>query len=278
MQSSLRISVWNANGILHHLLEIKLYLASNKIDILLISETHATDRTYIKIPYYTVYFANHPDQHAHAGAAIIIRSALQHTELHPYITDKIQSACVRVLLSHRPLTIAALYSPPRHSITADEYNAFFKKLGHTFLAAGDWNAKHISWGSRLSTTRGRTLRAAMTPHHIHHLSTGEPTYWPTDSNKQPDLLDFALIKGISHTYSLIESNLDLASDHTAITITLSSSPILKETPPKLCSRLTDWNAFEASIDSNINLALRLKTCHDIEAAVQHWTTTIQRAA
>jgi hypothetical protein len=30
------------------------------------------------------------------------------------------------------------------------------------------------------------------------LSTGEPTYWPTDINKTPDLLDFFIFKGLQH--------------------------------------------------------------------------------
>jgi exonuclease III len=121
---ALRISAWNANGLTNHIQEIILYLNINKIDILLISDTQATDRTYVKIPYYTVYFANHPDNQAHAGAAIIIRTALQHYILQPYITTKIQSATVKIQLSHRPVTIAAIYSPPRHSISSEEYEEY----------------------------------------------------------------------------------------------------------------------------------------------------------
>jgi hypothetical protein len=30
-----------------------------------------------------------------------------------------------------------------------------------------------------------------------NLSTTEPTYWPTDKNKVPDLVDFCITKGIS---------------------------------------------------------------------------------
>jgi hypothetical protein len=90
-----------------------------------------------------------------------------------YITVKIQ-------LSHRPVTIAAIYSPPRHSISSEEYEEYLFTLGPQFLAAGDWNAKHTSWGSRLTTTKGRNLLRAITQQNINFLSTGEPTYWPTD--------------------------------------------------------------------------------------------------
>jgi hypothetical protein len=275
---SLRISAWNANGITNHIQEIILYLTTNKIDILLISETHATDRTYVKIPYYTIYFANHPDNQAHAGAAVIIRNALNHQVLQPYISSKIQSAIIKLQLSHRPVTIAAIYSPPRHTISTEEYEEYLTSLGHQFIAAGDWNAKHTTWGSRLTTAKGRNLLIAMARLNITHLSTGEPTYWPTDNNKIPDLLDFALMKGISDTYAQIENTLELASDHSAITITLSANPILKETSPKLCTKNTDWIKFGDYIDSNINQSYRLKEPHDLEETVQHWTTTIQRAA
>jgi exonuclease III len=192
--TSLRISAWNANGLTNHIQEIILHLNINKIDILLISETHAIDRTYAKIPYYIVYFANHLDNHAHAGAAIIIRTALQHYILQPY--TKTQSAIVKIQLSHRPVMIAAIYSPPRHSISSKDYEEYLSSLGPQFTVAGDWNAKHTTWGSRLTATKGTNLLCTMTQLNINFLSTGEPTYWPTDRNRTPDLLDFALMKGI----------------------------------------------------------------------------------
>jgi hypothetical protein len=54
------------------------------------------------------------------------------------------------------------------------------------------------------------------------MSTGESTYWLTDLNKIPDLLDFAITKGISDIYSSIKSNLDMSSDHSPIVIKLSN--------------------------------------------------------
>ena len=50
MATSVRIAAWNANGLKNHVQEIILFLYLNKIDILLISESHITDYTTIKIP------------------------------------------------------------------------------------------------------------------------------------------------------------------------------------------------------------------------------------
>jgi exonuclease III len=44
MAKFLMIALWNANGLAQHKDEIQLFLRHNKIDILLISETHFTTK------------------------------------------------------------------------------------------------------------------------------------------------------------------------------------------------------------------------------------------
>jgi hypothetical protein len=110
------------------------------------------------------------------------------------------------------------------------------------------------------------------------LSTGQPTYWPADLNKIPDLLDFAITKGISDVHREIQSNLDLSSDHSAIIITLSTHPIWKTPPPKLFTNKTNWKAFQQYIAGNIDLALRIQTTTELEDAVDYITNLIQEAA
>jgi exonuclease III len=75
---TVRIAVWNSNGLNKHIGEIPIFLKANKIDILLISESHTTEQSVIKIPYYTTYYANHPDGTDHAGSALITKSQLKH--------------------------------------------------------------------------------------------------------------------------------------------------------------------------------------------------------
>lgn len=45
-----------------------------KIDIVLISETRFTNRSYIQIPKYKIYDTKHPDGRGHSGTAIIIKA------------------------------------------------------------------------------------------------------------------------------------------------------------------------------------------------------------
>ena len=94
MAKLLRIATWNSNGLHNHIQEISLFLTTNKIDILLISDSHSTEQTVINIPYYTIYYAHHPDGTAHVGSAIIIKTTLKHFVLEPYITNKIQNTII----------------------------------------------------------------------------------------------------------------------------------------------------------------------------------------
>ncbi|PNF13775.1 hypothetical protein B7P43_G12834 [Cryptotermes secundus] len=55
--------------------KLATFIQNFDLDILLISETHFTDRSYIKIPKYNVYSTNHPDNTAHGGTAIIINQS-----------------------------------------------------------------------------------------------------------------------------------------------------------------------------------------------------------
>ena len=63
----------------------------------------------------------------------------------------------------------------------------------------------------------------MNSNKLNYLSSNEPTYWPTDPNKLPDLLDFFVIKNISPSYTKISSSLELSSDHTSIIAVINSS-------------------------------------------------------
>ena len=96
------------------------------------------------------------------------------------------------------------------------------------VVGGDFNAKHTEWGVRLITTKGKELRNAIIKEGCNYHSTDKPTYWPTDTNKIPDLLDFFISRKISPNFIDIEENFDLDSDHSAVILTLSDRIIKKK--------------------------------------------------
>lgn len=243
MNNDIKIVVWSANGLTNHGPEVCNFLGKNNIDIMLVSETHFTNRSYIRIPGYAIYDTKHPSGNAHGGTAVIIKKSIKHYEKKEYKTEAIQSTTICIKDSLGSLLISAIYCPPRHTIKEENFKEYFGTLGNRFLAGGDYNAKHNRWGSRLTTPKGRELVKYLNNNNMKILSTGKPTYWPSDQNKIPDVIAFCVLKGIPINLLKAEQNLDLSSDHSPIIVSLSVKIINTQTPTTLTNKKTDWELF-----------------------------------
>lgn len=87
--------------------EMKLMLT----DILLISETHFTGKSYLKSSYYEVYHTNHPDN----KSAMLIKST-DYYELPKYEKDYLQATSIKIKIMQYELTVSGVYCPPRDNI------------------------------------------------------------------------------------------------------------------------------------------------------------------
>ncbi|XP_043591770.1 uncharacterized protein LOC122571748 [Bombus pyrosoma] len=232
----------------------------------------------MKIPYYTIYDTKHPSGKAHGETAVIIRNDIKH-HLHSQVSKEyIQATTVTVQTSSNHFQLSAVYVPPRHKITTQMWKEYFQHLGDKFITAGDYNSKHTLWGTRITSPRGRTLENYIRNNNLNILSTGRPTYWSTEMSKIPDLLDFAVTKGLNVNKLKIAPSLELSSDHTPIIITYRNKPIIYNNPDILCNKTTKWQSFNEIIESKINCNIPLKTPEHIEQAVTTFTETIQESA
>jgi exonuclease III len=112
MAKFLKLAVWNANGLIQHRDELKMFLYTHYTDVMLISETHFTEKSYIRIPQYTLYHTNHPAGTARGGTAIILESSIQHHPLNPYNQAFLQAISVMVEDTTGLLTILVVSSLP----------------------------------------------------------------------------------------------------------------------------------------------------------------------
>lgn len=275
---SLSILLWNTNGLLKNKTELDMYLHEKRTDVALITETHLTPRNKINIPDYTIYRTDHPDNTSHGGTAVIIRSSLKHHPIHlPKLPD-IQATAITLYTSQHPITLAAVYCPPRYSLTPTMFCSFFEKLGRCFIAGGDYNAKHQLWGSRLCSPRGRSLQAALQNLTLNTISPNTPTYWPTSRLKTPDLLDFFITKGLQAIPYTVRSSFDLCSDHSLVHLILLEEPCQKEERPTLTRGNMNWDCYQAHLNKMFSVPLSLKTENEIEEAVEVLTKSIQESA
>jgi exonuclease III len=115
MAKFLQLTLWNANGLTQHIEELKTFISIHNIDVMLISETRFTEKSYLKLPNYTVYHTNHPAGTARGATAIIMKHSIKHHQLNKYSQDFLQATSVSVEDSVGLITILAVYLPPKHS-------------------------------------------------------------------------------------------------------------------------------------------------------------------
>jgi hypothetical protein len=273
--TSLKIATWNLDGLSPNKDEVEILLNTHNIDILLVSETHFTANSNVKIKNYEIYATNHPDGTAHAGAAVIVKSNIKHFEQPQFKKSHIQAATIGIQDRNGTFNVSAVYSPPKHKITVEQYNELFNTLGVRFIVGGDWNAKNLYWGSRLTNTRGRELKKSLEKNNLKTISTAEPTNWPSDPNRLPDVIDFFIVKGLSRLFHKIQTCLDANSNHVPVILTIGTTAINITETVKLYNKRTDWVSFQELVHQRLDLQIALKTEPDIDKAAKTITTTIQ---
>ena len=278
MASTLRIMAWNANGLLQHKEHLLVTLIENKIDVCLISETHFTRESYLKLRGFEVYHTVHPSNCARGGSAVIVKTGLVHHEDVKIEKEEFQVTSITLKTSAGAITVGAIYSPPRHNLKRGDYLSLLQSFPGKFILGGDFNSKHTSWGSRLTNAKGTELYQAIQEHRCEVHTTGKPTYWPTDLNKLPDLIDFFISKNLSPGFIEVTEEFDLDSDHSPIVLTLSAAIIKKGRLPTLTNCHTDWDVFQAELITRINLRVPLTTSDELEEEVLKFVADIQHAA
>ena len=83
--------------------------------------------------------------------------------------------------------------------------------------AGDLNAKHVEWNSRLTTKRGRLLRDYVDKNSCVIYGPNTPTTVPFNPSATPDVLDIAITKDLVSQVYLTTCSA-LSSDHLPILI------------------------------------------------------------
>jgi hypothetical protein len=128
---------------------------------------------------------NHPDNTAHGGVAIYVKSSLTYQPLLGFSQDLCQSCSIQIKLNYTFFTIAAIYSlPPKHNIITFKFTEFFNTIKNNFIVGGDFNVKHQSWGCRTGNPRGTTLHNFINLKKYKVLSPPAPTYWPSSLKKK----------------------------------------------------------------------------------------------
>ena len=113
--------------------------------------------------------------------------------------------------------MVAAYKPPLKELLHPDLAVAFGAQRRRVIMAGDLNCKHRDWNSRLTAPNGKRLRRIADSRRIQVIGPTQPTFYPSQRNAAPDVLDIAVIQGIDcpvHVSALTE----LSSDHLPILI------------------------------------------------------------
>ncbi|KAL4144102.1 hypothetical protein QTP88_006332 [Uroleucon formosanum] len=123
----------------------------------------------------------------------------------------LEAVAVLIKLNNRYVTIVSAYQPPSRQMQMSDYDKVMN-LDNSIIMAGDLNAKHTNWGCRVINPNGTKLLSFIANTPYTNYAPNEPTYFPSDVNRQPVILDILLIK----SFPLIctqEALAELDSDH-----------------------------------------------------------------
>jgi len=99
--------MWNANGVSLHNLEVTRS-NDNHIDIMLLVDTHLTNKYNFQIRGYTFYRTDHPDGKTHGGTGILIRERIKYHIHQRFATNYLHATSIKVQSGNGNLTIAAV--------------------------------------------------------------------------------------------------------------------------------------------------------------------------
>lgn len=263
--TTLRIASWNAAGLKNKLTDLATFISLNRIDIMVVTETHLIRDDEVSIKGYYLYPANHTSNRRRGGAAIFIKTSIRHIAIQIDTAQKVQCSAVSVSLHNgQAINISAIYLQPQESWTTNEFKDLFNKLGERFLVLGDWNAKSYWWGNPRSNARGTALLQSVQSNNYNILATGSPTHYPTNTRHSPSAIDFGIYRGLKRDQLKIYSQHDLCSDHLPLVIELHSCPQVNKSKCYLLPLNASLRKFQFYLNNHILLDTEINTADDIE--------------
>ena len=192
---ALRLTCWNVDGVCRRKLELERFLNQHGVDICILRETFLN-------PGQAFRLANvcHRKLTAGGGTANLVRRGIVHHSVPVTgLTHLVATAIQAIMISDNPCGIPFAFPPTDRS---GPYRLF--RRGLPVVMAGDLNAKHTDWNSRLSTRPGKLLRDYADETCV-IFGPDSPTTKPYNPSATPGVLD------ITSYYSLATHHLTLTT-------------------------------------------------------------------
>jgi hypothetical protein len=151
----LRLACWKADGVRGRKLKLEHFFNEHGVDICLLIQTflnHGQAFRFANYVYYRTYKLT-----AGGGTAILVRRGIVHHSVPIPGLTHLEATAIQVTIAGKPMKILAARLSPSRPLSGAELSACFGEEMPVVMA-GDINAKHVDWNSRLTTRRRIPLR------------------------------------------------------------------------------------------------------------------------
>jgi hypothetical protein len=252
-------------------LELEHFLSVHGVAICLLSETFLKPNQAFRL----ANFVCHRRQtDSRDGTVILVRRGIVHHSVPvPGLTHL--EAAIQVTMAGRPVKILAVYISPSRPLIGEDLTACFGG-GLPVLMAGDLNAKHVEWNSRMTTRRGKHLRDYADGNSCLIFGPDTPTTNPYNPSVTPDVLDTVLTQNLSFPVSLTSCPA-LGRDHLEVLIDTACRSSFLQPPDRPDFRRTDWDKFQSHLEDQIPFDPELLNGMAIDTCVENFFGAVLKA-
>ena len=156
--------------------------------------------------------------HNHIAQLAILPTGIDNYALPVSNLQQLEATAICANIGGRPVKLVAVYLSPLRSLLDADLSECFGGGKPVFLA-GDLNAKHREWNSRVNSPRGVLLRDFATANSCFVHGPDVPTTVPSCPTHTPDVLDIVVVKDFLLPVNLTVRSA-LSSDHFPVIVDL----------------------------------------------------------
>lgn len=174
--------------------------------------------------------------------------------------------------------IYSIYNSPSNTFNQNDLKLIYNS-SPTILSAGDFNAKHTSWGSRVANTYGKKLHDFCINSNLNVCAPDTFTHYPYSQNgrpKKPDIIDFSISKNFPFKINAEVSH-SLVSDHCPIIFTIDLTYNSESCMPKYNFAKSNWEKFSNSLWDKKPQTDELNSPKEVDESILKLTKCIQGA-
>jgi hypothetical protein len=209
------------------------------------------------------------------GTAVLVRRRIpHHLDPVPSLTE-LEATAIQFRLAGKPVIILAAYLSLSRPLIGEDLDACFGGRLPVLLA-GDLNAKHVDWNSRLSTRRGKLLRHYADEKSCHIFGPDTPTTNPYNPSATPDVLDIVITRDLPSSVHRASGSA-LSSDHLPVFIDTVCRSFFQHPPVRPDFGRADWPTFQAHLEAEIPFNPELHNDMAIDMCVENFSGAVLQA-